>query len=107
MCSLHFQMSTYTNGIPDECLLTRESLTSNFLFAHQTDILSDEAKAAMVRHNSYELLKGININKHFPWFPDFLESLPLSISKPIMPPGLIDLLALFDVSLDLNHQHSY
>jgi hypothetical protein len=46
-----------------------------------------------------EFLKGIYINKHFPWIPDFLESLPLSISKPIMPPGLIDLLELFDVRI--------
>ncbi|CZR60166.1 related to trichodiene oxygenase [cytochrome P450] [Phialocephala subalpina] len=76
--------------------LTEESVTTNFLFAHQTDILSDETKAAALRQNSYELLKGININKHFPWLPDFLESLPLSISKSIMPPGLIDMLALFD-----------
>lgn len=27
-----------------------------------------------------------------------MESLPLAISKPIMPPGLLDMLALFDVS---------
>lgn len=61
-------------------------------------MLSDEAKAAELRENSNSLLMGININKHFPWLPDFLESLPLAISKPIMPPGLIDMLALFDVS---------
>ncbi|QSZ35699.1 hypothetical protein DSL72_006821 [Monilinia vaccinii-corymbosi] len=71
-------------------------VVSNFLFAHQVDVLSDEAQAATLRHNSSELLMGININKHFPWIPDFLESLPLSISKPIMPPGLVDMHALFD-----------
>lgn len=76
----------------------KTSVVTNFLFAHQSDLLSDETKAAAMRHNSNELLRGLNINKHFPWIPDFLESLPLSISKPIMPPGLIDMLALFDVS---------
>jgi hypothetical protein len=74
------------------------SVITNFLFAHQADILADEAKAATLRHNSYQLLMGINVNKHFSWLPDFLESLPLSISKPMMPPGLIDMLELFDVS---------
>jgi hypothetical protein len=49
---------------------------------------------------------GINLNKHFPQAPDFLESLPRSISRPIMPPGLIDMLALFDVSLSTDfHLH--
>lgn len=80
-------------------MLTKDSVVTNVLFAHQTDILADEKKAAMLHNNSYELLLGININKHFPWIPDFLESLPLFISKPIMPPGLIDMLELFGVSL--------
>lgn len=77
---------------------------NNFLFAHQTDILADEEKAARLRQNTYELLQGININKHFPLIPDFLESLPMSISKPMMPPGLLDMLALFDVSININYQ---
>ncbi|TVY84521.1 Cytochrome P450 monooxygenase sdnE [Lachnellula suecica] len=76
--------------------LTGYSVVNNFLFAHQTDVLANEAKAATLRQNGNDLLMGININKHFPWFPDFLESLPLSISKPMMPPGLVDMLALFD-----------
>lgn len=46
---------------------------------------------------------GININKHFPQIPDFLESLPMSISRPMMPPGLVDLLALFDVRPRTEH----
>ncbi|KAJ8067282.1 hypothetical protein OCU04_004641 [Sclerotinia nivalis] len=70
-------------------------VVTNFLFAHQVDVLSDETQAATLRHNSYQLLMGININKHLPWIPDFLESLPLAISKPIMPPGLVDMHALF------------
>lgn len=82
-------------------------MVTNFLFAHQADILADEAKAATLRHNSYQLLMGINVNKHFPWLPDFLESLPLSISKPMMPPGLIDMLELFDVSLPRNSTRVY
>ncbi|KAJ4419122.1 hypothetical protein N0V82_005135 [Gnomoniopsis sp. IMI 355080] len=67
-----------------------------FAFSNETDILSDEQKAATLRHNSYELMMGIHLNKHFPFIPDFLESLPQSISRPIMPPGLIDMLDLFD-----------
>jgi hypothetical protein len=74
------------------------SVVNNFLFAHQTNVLADDKKATILRANSNELLMGINMNKHFPWIPDFLEALPLSISKPIMPPGLLDLLALFEVS---------
>ena len=75
------------------------SVVNNFLFAHRTDVLASEPKAAILRQNSKELLMGININKHFPQIPDFLESLPMSISRPMMPPGLVDLLALFDVRL--------
>ena len=74
---------------------------NNFLFSHETDTLSDEQKAAALRHNSYELMTGLHINKHFPFIPDFLESLPEFISRPVMPPGLIDMLALFDVCVDL------
>jgi hypothetical protein len=79
-------------------MLTGPSVTTNFLFAHQVDLLADERKCAEARHNTYELLKGVHANKHFPWIPDFLESLPMSISRPIMPPGLIDMLDLRDVS---------
>jgi hypothetical protein len=79
-------------------MLTLGSVVINFLFAHQVDLLSDEKKAAISRQNSKELLMGVNMNKHFPWIAGFLESLPESISRPIMPPGLIDMLALFDVS---------
>lgn len=75
------------------------SVVNNFLFAHRTDVLASEPKAAILRQNSKELLMGININKHFPQIPDFLESLPMSISRPMMPPGLVDLLALFDVRI--------
>jgi len=81
-------------------VLIRISVVNNFLFAQQTDVLGDEQKAATLRGNAMDLLTGININKHFPWIPDFLESLPISISKPMMPPGLIDMMALFDVSND-------
>jgi hypothetical protein len=98
--SNEYGLILYSGGI----MLIDDSVVTNFLFAHQTDILADEAQAAILRHNSYELLMGININKHFPWLPDFLESLPLSISKPMMPPGLVDMLALFDVSPQLDHQ---
>lgn len=80
-------------------MLIETSIANNFLFAHQTNILADEEKAATLRHNSYSLIMGIYLNKHFPFIPDFLESLPLSISKPTMPPGLIDLLDLFEVSV--------
>lgn len=78
-------------------MLTEFSIANNFLFAHKTNVLADEEKAATLRNNSYSLIMGINLNKHFPFVPDFLESLPHFLSKPIMPPGLIDLLDLFDV----------
>lgn len=83
-------------------ILIGASVVNNFLFSQKTDILSDEKKAATLRHNSYELMMGINLNKHFPFIPDFLESLPKSISRPIMPPGLLDMLDLFDVCVALN-----
>lgn len=70
-------------------------------------MLADETKAAAFRQNSYQLLMGININKHFPWLPDWLESLPLAISKPMMPPGLIDMLALFEVSPSFTPDHAF
>ncbi|KAE8143633.1 cytochrome P450 [Aspergillus pseudotamarii] len=71
-------------------------VVNNFLFAHETDVLADEQEAARLRHNSHELLKGINMNKHFPWIPDILEALPPSLTRPVMPPGLMDMLELFD-----------
>ncbi|KAJ6136314.1 Cytochrome P450 [Penicillium capsulatum] len=72
-------------------------VVTNFLFAHRVDMLADQQKAATSRQNSKQLLLGIHLNKHFPWIPSFLEALPLAISKPLMPPGLIDMLALFEV----------
>ncbi|TVY33645.1 Cytochrome P450 monooxygenase [Lachnellula subtilissima] len=83
-------------NLSDALFAFSSDVTNNFLFAHQTDVLADETLAATLRQNGNDLLLGININKHFPWFPSFLDSLPLFISKPIMPPGLIDMLALFD-----------
>ncbi|PYH91502.1 cytochrome P450 [Aspergillus ellipticus CBS 707.79] len=71
-------------------------VAANFLFAHQTDVLADEQKAATLCRNGKELMMGINLNKHFPQIPDFLESPPMSISRSMMPPGLLDLLTLFD-----------
>jgi hypothetical protein len=82
-------------------ILTKASVVNNFLFSQRTDSLSDEQKAATLRHNSYKLMMGIHLNKHFPFIPDFLESLPESISRPIMPPGLLDMLDLFDVCVAL------
>lgn len=46
-------------------------------------------------------MMGIHLNKHFPFIPDFLESLPKSISRPIMPPSVLDMLDLFDVCVAL------
>ncbi|KAF7590966.1 hypothetical protein BBP40_002160 [Aspergillus hancockii] len=71
-------------------------VVANFLFAHQTDVLADEEEAARLRHNSHELLQGINTNKHFPWIADILEALPQSLTRSAMPPGLIDMFELFD-----------
>ncbi|KAL2843905.1 cytochrome P450 [Aspergillus pseudoustus] len=83
-------------NLSDAFFAFSNDVVTNFLFAHQTDLLSDEQKAATLRHNSKELMMGINLNKHFPQVPDFLEALPMSISRPIMPPGLVDMLSLFD-----------
>lgn len=74
---------------------------TNFLFAHQVDVLADETKAAVRRLNSRQLLKGVHLNRHFPWIPDLLESLPRIISKPVMPSGLLDMLDLFNVGYSL------
>jgi hypothetical protein len=82
-------------------ILITASVVHNFLFSHRTDILSDEQVAATLRHNSYKLMTGMHLNKHFPFIPDFLQSLPKSISRPIMPPGLIDMLDLFEVCVPL------
>ncbi|KAJ5113433.1 cytochrome P450 [Penicillium angulare] len=71
-------------------------VVTNFLFAHKTNGLEDEKQAGISRNNSKQLLLGVHINKHFPWIPDFLEALPTSISRPLMPPGLIDMFNLFD-----------
>ncbi|KAL9622283.1 MAG: hypothetical protein Q9160_003294 [Pyrenula sp. 1 TL-2023] len=83
-------------NLSDAFFALSNDVVTNFLFAHRTDVLADIEKSALLRENSYGLLMGINVNKHFPWLPDFLEALPLSISKPIMPPGLIDMLNLFE-----------
>jgi len=78
--------------------LIKSSVVTNFLFAHKTNLLADEKLAGVSRNNSRELLLGIHINKHLPWIPDILESIPKSISRPLMLPGLVDMFALFDVS---------
>ncbi|KAL3453317.1 cytochrome P450 [Aspergillus insuetus] len=83
-------------NLSDSFFAFSNDVVTNFLFAHQTDILSDELKAAALRHNSKDLMMGINLNKHFPQVPDFLETLPMSISRPKMPPGLVDMLSLFE-----------
>ncbi|KAH8653079.1 cytochrome P450 [Tricladium varicosporioides] len=95
LVSKHAQTKEPMN-LSDAFFAFSNDVVTNFLFAHQTNVLANEKQAAALRKNSNELLLGINVNKHFPWLPDFLESLPLSISKPLMPPGLIDLLNLFD-----------
>ncbi|RAH51055.1 cytochrome P450 [Aspergillus brunneoviolaceus CBS 621.78] len=95
LIATHVADNTPVN-LSDAFFAFSNDVVTNFLFAHQTDILSNESKAVILRQNSKELLMGINLNKHFPWIPDFLESLLLSISRPMMPPGLVDMLALFD-----------
>lgn len=73
-------------------------MAENFLFAHEVNNLADEKKAVSLRRNTYQLLRGVHRNKHMPWIPDLLEKLPKSMTKPIMPPGLVDMFALFAVS---------
>lgn len=85
--------------------LIKTSVVTNFLFAHRTNNLADEKQAGISRNNSRQLLLGIHVNKHLPWIPDFLELLPTSISRPLMPAGLIDMFNLFDVSVHTsNHK---
>jgi len=91
----HATKKTVVN-LSDVFFAFTNDVVTNMLFAHKANVLGDENNAAVLRKNTYDLLLGIHVNKHFPWIPDFLESLPLYISKPIMPPGLIDLLALFE-----------
>ncbi|CAG8956484.1 hypothetical protein HYFRA_00003870 [Hymenoscyphus fraxineus] len=91
----HADTSTPVN-LSDVFFAFSNDVVVNFLFAHEVNLLADIELAAKQRKNSNELLLGINMNKHFPWIPDFLEALPLFISKPIMPPGLIDMMDLFD-----------
>ncbi|TGO21288.1 hypothetical protein BPAE_0228g00020 [Botrytis paeoniae] len=69
-------------------------IAENFLFAHEINNLADEKKAASLRRNTYQLLRGVHRNKHMSWIPDLLEKLPKSMTKPIMPPGLADIFAL-------------
>ncbi|ESZ91309.1 cytochrome P450 [Sclerotinia borealis F-4128] len=76
-------------------MLTKYSMAENFLFAHEFNNLADEKKAALLCRNTYQLLRGVHRNKHLPWIPDILEKLPPSITKPMMPPGLVDMFALF------------
>ncbi|KAJ9363700.1 hypothetical protein DTO280E4_2290 [Paecilomyces variotii] len=71
-------------------------VVTNFLFAHKTNGLADEKQAGISRNNSRQLLQGVHVNKHFPWIADFLEALPTSISRPLMPPGRVDMFNLFD-----------
>ncbi|KAJ5629520.1 cytochrome P450 [Penicillium herquei] len=70
-------------------------VVTNFLFSHQVNVLGDEKNAATLRHNSHNLLQGTHLNRHFPWIPDLMESLPQFISKPMMPSGLLDMHELF------------
>ncbi|TGO54960.1 hypothetical protein BCON_0099g00200 [Botryotinia convoluta] len=74
------------------------SMAENFLFSHEVNNLADEKKAASLRRNTYQLSRGVHRNKHMPWIPDLLEKLPKSMTKPIMPPGLVDMFALLAVS---------
>ncbi|KAJ6036817.1 cytochrome P450 [Penicillium herquei] len=70
-------------------------VTTNFLSSHQVDVLRDERNAATLRHNSHNLLQCVHLNRHFPWVPDLIESLPEFISKPMVPSGLLDMHELF------------
>ncbi|KAJ5671894.1 Cytochrome P450 [Penicillium longicatenatum] len=71
-------------------------VVTNFLFTHKMNALADEKQAGISRNNSRQPLLGVHVNKHFPWIPDFLEALPTSISRPLMPLGLINMFNLFD-----------
>ncbi|TGO75042.1 hypothetical protein BELL_0238g00020 [Botrytis elliptica] len=62
------------------------SLAENFLFAHEVNNLVDEKEAASLRRirNTYQLLRGVDRNKHMSWIPDLLLKLPKSMTEPII-----------------------
>ncbi|KAF7928184.1 hypothetical protein EAE99_004942 [Botrytis elliptica] len=61
-------------------------LAENFLFAHEVNNLVDEKEAASLRRirNTYQLLRGVDRNKHMSWIPDLLLKLPKSMTEPII-----------------------
>ncbi|KAF7936131.1 uncharacterized protein EAE98_002350 [Botrytis deweyae] len=67
-------------------MLIRCSLAENFLFAHEVNNLVDEKEAASLRRirNTYQLLRGVDRNKHMSWIPDLLLKLPKSMTEPII-----------------------
>lgn len=97
-----FAFSNESASLPSQLIraeLTVSSVVTNFLFAHQANNLADVAQAATLRQDSKELLMGIHFNKHFPQISNFLESIPVCISRFVMPAGVMQIHALFGVSL--------
>lgn len=72
-------------------------MVSHFCFGEDDNLLGDEEKVAVQRKNMVELLLGIKINLHFPWIFDFLDLIPFYLAKNIMPPGVLDMIALSQV----------
>ncbi|KAF7884518.1 uncharacterized protein EAF02_004854 [Botrytis sinoallii] len=67
-------------------MLIRCSLAENFLFAHEVNNFANEKEAASLRRirNTYQLLRGVDRNKHISWIPDLLLKLPKSMTEPII-----------------------
>ncbi|TGO39223.1 hypothetical protein BHYA_0058g00340 [Botrytis hyacinthi] len=80
-------------------MLIRRSMAKNFLFSHEVNNLAGEKKAASLRRITYQLLRSVHRKKQMPWNPDLVEKLPKSMTKPIMPPGMVDIVRAELVSI--------
>ena len=66
--------------------------------------MADEARAHTLRQNLTGLLLGVKFNLHFPWFVDIIDKLPLSLSKNLVPPGVIDMMGFSEVEVSFAQQ---
>ncbi|KAJ5740178.1 cytochrome P450 [Penicillium malachiteum] len=81
-------------------------VTTNFLFSHQVNVLGDEKSAATLRHNSHNLLQGAHMNRHFPWIPDLMESLPQFITEKRVNKELVTIIEEKSNPVQKNEDHT-
>lgn len=77
------------------------SVVSHYNFGHDNKLLGDAVRSATLRDNLSKLLLGVKFNQHFPWIVDALEMLPVTVSKFLMPPGVLDMMEFSAVKLSL------